>query len=174
MTRDEDPIEATQETRAASTGARPLAAFATAAALILHLAPPLAALTERAGLGAAVYHALPAKAANLWLRLGPARLQGGLEHIVLGLLVAGLLLYGLSQTGRRLRISVQMFAAAVLLNDFDWMVLSHPAIIRNPLLTADERLAALVLMLVEVALAALLWLRVRPPSHGPRGSDDPK
>lgn len=176
-----DPrFEATQETgAAASTGARPLVTFATAVALILHLAPPLAALAERSGLGAGVYHALPAKAANLWLRLGPARLQARFEHIALGLLVAGLLLYGLTQTGRRLRISVQMFAAAVLLNAIDWMVLSHPAIIRNPLLTADERLAALILMLVEIALAALLWLRVRPPYRppsmlkGPRDWDDP-
>jgi hypothetical protein len=138
---------------------------ATAAAFLIHAAPPLAALAEKARLGGGIYHALPAKAANLWLRTGPARLQAGWGQILFGLLVAGLLLYALLQAGRRQRLAAQLFAGAVLLNAADWMVLGKVSILHNPLLTADERLAALVLMLVEVALAALLWLRVAPPGR---------
>jgi hypothetical protein len=159
------PIEATRATRPAAGGRLPLL-VATTAAAVIHAMPPLATLAERAGLGGAVYHLLPAKAANLWLRLGPARLQAGVEQIVLGLLVVGLFAYAVVQTGRRLRVSAQVFAAGVLLNAVGWMLLAPVSIIRNPMLTANERLAALVLMLVEVALAALLWLRVAPPRRG--------
>jgi hypothetical protein len=176
-----DPrYEATQETRtAASTGARLPLTAAAALAFVIHAAPPLSALAEKAHLGGAIYQTLPAKAANLWLRTGPARLQAQWEQIALGLLVAGLLLYAVTLAGRRLRVAAQMFAGAVLLNAADWMVFGKVSILHNPMLTADERLAALVLMLVEVALAALLWLRVAPPYRppsmlkGPRDWDIP-
>lgn len=163
-----DPrYEATQETRtAASTGARLPVTVAAAVGAVLHAVPPLSAIAEKAGLGGTIHALLPPGAASLWLRLSLLRIEAGFEQIALGVLIVVLFVIAVAQAGRRLRIAVQMFFGAVLLNAVDWLFLG-PNMLKLPALTAGEHRAILMLLIVEGALTILLWLRVRPPYRPP-------
>ncbi len=147
---------------AASTGARFPLRLAAGLCAVAHAVPPLAAIGERLHYGRALMHLSDRLSPYLWLRLTHSRMSAGWEQWALSFLEVGLCLAALQQAGTRLRVAVQLFAAAAVLNAVDWYFLGFD-LLHTPALNEGARRGMIMFTACELALALLLWLRVRPP-----------
>ena len=138
--------------------------LAAAAGAVFHAVPPLATLAEKTGHGRLFWHPVDRLSPFLWERLIHARLTASWGSIALGLLEVVLCLAALQQAGTRLRLAVQLFAAAAILNAADWYFFGFD-LLHNPALIDPERRGAMIFTACELALALLLWLRVRSASR---------
>ncbi|MDQ0466214.1 hypothetical protein QO010_004007 [Caulobacter ginsengisoli] len=133
--------------------------LAAGAAAVFHAIPPLCTLAEKAGLGRQLWHPIDRLSPFLWERLIHARLTAGWWQTGLGLVEVALCIAALTQARRRLTLAAMLFAGAAILNGADWFLSFD--LLHNPAINDPERRAAITFAVSELALALLLWLRVR-------------
>src|SRR5689334_7961222 len=83
---------------------------------VIHALPPLLTIGERLHFGRQLMHLADKVAPYLWLRLVHARLSAGWAQWALSFLEVALCLAALTLAGKRLRLAVQLFGAAAILN----------------------------------------------------------
>lgn len=147
---------------AASTGARMPLRLAAALCAVIHAIPPLVTIGERLHFGRQLMHLSDRLSPYLWLRLTHTRLSAGWEQWALSFLEVALCIGALTQAGTRLRVAVQLFAGAAILNAADWYLFGFD-LLHNPALNEGARRGMIMFSVLELALAGLLWLRVAPP-----------
>lgn len=147
---------------AASTGARLPLRLAAGLCAVIHAIPPLVTIGERLHFGRQLMHLSDRLSPYLWLRLVHTRLSAGWEQWALSFLEVALCVGALTQAGTRLRVAVQLFAGAAILNAADWYLFGFD-LLHNPALNEGARRGMIMFTVCELALAGLLWLRVAPP-----------
>lgn len=127
---------------------------------LIHAIPPLAALGERMHMGRTLMHLSDRLSPWLWLRLTHARMSAGWGQWALSFLEVALCIAALVLAGRRPMTAVRLFAAAAVINAADWYLLGFD-LLHNPALNEGARRGMIIFTVCELALALLLWLRVR-------------